>query len=645
MGHPVESATATTEGRTTEATPDEPAPRTGLKVYAWSVCALGAVPVLHSVSVIAQGTAPIEWLLFTALTLFTGFFAIRVPSLYATVSATESFVFAAALLFGPAAATVTVMLDGLIVAIRSEDRRLYRSIFGITEPAISVWVSAQLFFLASGAEPMLGQTPNIWAIALPIALLATSYFMLNTVLTGTAIALDGSLTFRAFLRANAGHVSVNFATSIFLLVLIALNAEHVVFAALGIMLPMLGLSYYMSRTTMESVEESNRYLSNLNSLYLSSVEALAMAIDFKDQVTRGHIGRVQEAVVIMGKRLGIRGSDELMTLRAGALLHDLGKIGVPEHILNKPGPLSACEFEVMKTHPAIGADIVAQMKFPYPVEPIVRHHHENWDGAGYPEGLSGTDIPLACRILAVVDCYDALRSDRPYRRGMDDREAIRIIQDRRGTMYDPTIVDEFTRIRDRLGLGDIGEESTPLHTSSTPTASPQPERPRVVSREHAASEGLPEWIRAVAPDALAILYVHDERRSVLTPIRISQAGFDSLIGLEIPLGKRISGWVAVNRRAVLNADPNLDFENQTAETLRFKSCLSVAVEDGEELRGVLSLYATLPAAFSQEQLKVIESMKDLIPLSLLSGGPDDSALIPHQRPETERRPALLVSTR
>ena len=640
-GHLVESTVATTRGRTPESKPDDRVPRTGLKVYAWSVCALGVVPVAHSLSVMAQGRAPIEWLLFTALTLFTGFFAIRVPSLYATVSATESFVFAAALLFGPAAATVTVMLDGLIVVIRSDDRRLYRSIFSITEPAISVWVSAQLFFFVSGAEPRLGHTPSIWAIALPILLLTTSYFALNTVLTGTAIKLDGGLAFRAFLRANAGHVSVNFAASIFLLVLVALNAEHVVFAAVGIMLPMLGLSYYMSRTTMESVEESNRYLSNLNSLYLSSVEALEMAIDFKDQVTRGHIGRVQEAVVVMGKRLGIHGSDELMTLRAGALLHDLGKIGVPEHILNKPGPLSACEFEVMKTHATIWADIVAQMKFPYPVEPIVRHHHENWDGAGYPVGLSGTDIPLACRILAVVDCYDALRSDRPYRRGMDDREAMQIIQERRGTTYDPTIVDEFTRIRAQLGLGDVGEESTPLRSSITPTASPRPERPRVVSGEHAAAESLPEWIRAVAPDALAILYVHDEQRSVLTPIRISRAGFDSLFGLEILLGKRISGWVAVNRRAVLNADPNLDFESQTAEALSFKSCLSVAVEDGEELRGVLSLYATVPTAFSQEQLKVIESMKDLIPLSLLSGGPDDSALLTHQRPEVERRPALL----
>ena len=124
----------------------------------------------------------------------------------------------------------------------------------------------------------------------------------------------------------------------------------------------------------------------------------------------------------------------------------MGKLAVPEYILNKPGPLTPAEFEKMKLHASVGADILSAIDFPYPVVPIVRHHHENWDGTGYPDGIAGSNIPIGARILSVVDCFDALTSDRPYRPRLSDKEALRILHERRGTMYDPLVVDTFTRV-------------------------------------------------------------------------------------------------------------------------------------------------------------------------------------------------------
>ena len=170
-----------------------------------------------------------------------------------------------------------------------------------------------------------------------------------------------------------------------------------------------------------------------------------MAIDAKDQVTHGHISRVQVYAVGLAKALGVDDEPTLKGIEAGALLHDTGKIAVPEHILNKPGKLTAQEYERMKTHVTIGADILSGIEFPYPVIPYVRHHHENWDGTGYPDGLDGEAIPLGARILSVVDCFDALTSDRPYRRALSTDAALDILRERSGTMYDPAVVAEIHR--------------------------------------------------------------------------------------------------------------------------------------------------------------------------------------------------------
>ena len=157
----------------------------------------------------------------------------------------------------------------------------------------------------------------------------------------------------------------------------------------------------------------------------------------------GTSGASSRRACSLARALGCTDEGQLHAIEAASLLHDLGKLAIPEHILNKPGRLSDAEYTTMKEHAKIGADILAGVDFPYPVVPIVRHHHENWDGTGYPDGLSGDQIPLGARILAVVDCFDALTSDRPYRRALSSRDAIAILQERRATMHDPAIIDLF----------------------------------------------------------------------------------------------------------------------------------------------------------------------------------------------------------
>ena len=191
------------------------------------------------------------------------------------------------------------------------------------------------------------------------------------------------------------------------------------------------------------VEDANSHVEKLNRLYLSTIETLAMAVDAKDQVTHGHIRRVQLHSTSLARHLGIRDERLLKAIEAASLLHDMGKLAIPEVILNKPGKLTDDEFEVMKRHSTIGADLLAAIEFPYPVVPVVRHHHETGMGQDIQTALAEPTFRSARGSFQLWDCFDALTSDRPYRPMLSLAEALAILQDRRGRMYDPLVVDAF----------------------------------------------------------------------------------------------------------------------------------------------------------------------------------------------------------
>jgi HD-GYP domain-containing protein (c-di-GMP phosphodiesterase class II) len=175
-------------------------------------------------------------------------------------------------------------------------------------------------------------------------------------------------------------------------------------------------------------------------------DALADAMASRDPLTHVHAERVQHYAIALARQVPITDAGVLAALETAALLHDVGKLGIPDRLLNKQGPLTASEYADVKRHAIIGSNILATVPAAGLLAQIVRHHHENWDGSGYPDGLHGAAIPLAARVLAIVDCYDALTSDRPYRRALAHNSAVAMIYDRRGTMYDPAITDAFLRI-------------------------------------------------------------------------------------------------------------------------------------------------------------------------------------------------------
>src|SRR5687768_350699 len=422
------------------------------RAYVLCVSAIGLSIAAHSVAQLLVQPVSVQWLILAALTLLTGAFTVRIPKINARLSVSDTFVFASVLLFGPAAGTITVLLDALIISLRLQhpSREPFRVIFNLSLAALSTWVAAQTFFIVSGVQPYsVAQTP-LAQILLPLFLFTLTYFLFNTWLVSFALALEQNKPAYPIWKENFFWLAVNYFGGASVAALLVTYTKEVDLTTLGIIVPLLLISYLTFKTSMGRIEDANRHLLEVNKLYLSTIETLAMAIDAKDQITHGHIRRVQRLAVGLAQSVGVHDEIQIKAIEAAALLHDMGKLAIPEFILNKPGRLTPSEFDVMKQHANIGADILGSIHFPYPVVPIVRHHHEAWDGSGYPDKLRGVSIPLGARILSVVDCFDALTSDRPYRPALSVEDALSVLVQRRGTLYDPLIVDKFIEAQAKL---------------------------------------------------------------------------------------------------------------------------------------------------------------------------------------------------
>ena len=547
--------------------------------------------------------------------------------------------FAAVLLFGPAAATMIVVLDSLIISLwlGPRSRRLSRVLFNMAAPSVALWIASHVFYFLAAVEPLYKAPRPILPLLVPLLVLAVLYFLLNSLLIAWAVAFEKHTSAIRVWRQNFLWLSLNYLSgaSVAALLLPYLQPEKPEFARLiGILLPLLLISYLTFKTAMGRVDDANRHLSELNRLYLSTIETLAMAIDAKDQITHGHIRRVQVHAVQLAKAMGVRDEAQIRAIEAAALLHDMGKLAVPEYILNKPGPLTPAEFEKMKLHASVGADILSAIDFPYPVVPIVRHHHENWNGTGYPDGLAGSGIPIGARILSVVDCFDALTSDRPYRPRLSDKEALRILVDRRGLMYDPIVVDTFIKVHTDDGLQmhpTHAQSSFPAITESllpigqAPYSTPSGFEDITASGEEmlalfelarglSGRAGLSDvgdvilkHLRRIVPSSLSVFYAYNVDADELVASFASGEHTGLVAGLRISLGQRLTGWVAANRQTIRNSDPVLDLgESARAMAPRPRSCLSTPVIVNDELVGVLSLYSTNREAFSEEHQRIVE---------------------------------------
>ena len=413
------------------------------------VAIAGTAVISHSISEVWRESLGPRWLILAVLTLLSGSATVKLPSVPATISISETFVFTSVLLYGPSAGTTIVALDGLIISSWFARRRkeFYRIAFNMAAPALSIWIAAQVYFLFPEVKPLISSRIGINQIVFPLLAFTFLHFVINSLLIAIAVTFETGRSVWDIWRRDFLWLSLNYFGGASVSALLVVYTRDIDPAYLSVIVPLLLILYFTFKIPMARVEDTNRHLTKVNSLYLSTIETLALAIDAKDQVTHGHIRRVQTFAVELARSIGITGHEQLKAIEASALLHDMGKLAVPEHILNKPGKLTEAEFEKMKLHASIGADILSSIEFPYPVVPIVRHHHENWDGTGYPAGLSGIDIPIGARILSVVDCFDALTSDRPYRPRLSSEAATEILLDRRSNMYDPMVVDAFIRLQ------------------------------------------------------------------------------------------------------------------------------------------------------------------------------------------------------
>jgi putative nucleotidyltransferase with HDIG domain len=440
-----------------------------LWLFVGTVTLLGAVIVNRALLELAQLTLTPGMGLLAVITVGAGRFRIKVPGHSATVSVSEVFVFASILLYGPAVAILIVAIDGLWISLNQSRRRVYRALFNVAEPAVSTGLAGLAFFALYAAPPFGLPSTGPAALMLPTITMAVVYFSLNSTLTAVAVALESNGSALRIWRGHALYLAMNYYAAASIAALVVKGESGLNFGIAGLIAPLVVLSYGAYKASASRMQDANRHLNEVERLYHATVETLAIAVDAKDQVTHGHIRRVQRHTVAVARALGITDDIEIRALEAASLLHDVGKLAVPDYVLNKPGALTHAEFERIKLHATKGAEILSTVEFPYAVVPVVRHHHEQWNGKGYPDGLAGEDIPFGARILTVVDCFDAVTSDRPYRRKMSDEEGVNVLLSRRGTMYDPRVVDAFVQLIPRLRHADrLAEGGRAPHAGPDP---------------------------------------------------------------------------------------------------------------------------------------------------------------------------------
>ena len=575
---------------------------------------------------------------------------LKVPSIDTTFSVSEAFVFASVLLFGPAVGAVTLALDGIRVSVRWR-MPLSMTLFNFGNLGLSVWAAGHVFFALSGLHPLYGGPAPSAAIILYTALMAAVYFGINTVLTAAIIGLSERRSIVSVWRDHYLPLLPSYVAGAAVALLLVLAFREVQFTAVALILPLLVICYLTFRSSFGRLEDSKRHVEDLNGLLMSTVETLATAIDAKDEVTHDHVRRVQRGSMALARALGVTDATMLQAIEAAALLHDTGKIAVPEHILNKPGRLTPAEFEKMKLHAPIGAEILSSIAFPYPVVPIVRHHHENWDGTGYPDGLKAGAIPLGARILSVIDCFDALTSDRPYRRRMTDAQAIAILRERRGVMYDPLVVDAFledyTRIMPAYDptpspasrvIGDVRAHERDARLPESPASmSPAVAASLIATTSLAraltgeartADVGALLWTilqPVLACEALIIFAPEPQTDRVVARYAVGQHAA-GLRGIACATGAGVVGWVAVTRRVAVNADPAFDLGHELSDAApALRSCLAIPFSAGGGLTGVVAAYRGNATAFADDDALLLELLVTRLsgPLSAALDAADD----------------------
>ncbi|MDT7604199.1 MAG: hypothetical protein QOF61_2196 [Acidobacteriota bacterium] len=620
-----------------------------------SVCA-GAVIVAWAASralsfTPAQG---LELLALASFVIVSTFLRIRLPNTSACITAGDAFIFLGAILLGTPAAILLAALDSVINSLRTH-KRATSWLFSPATMSITVLASSSAFYAtlsnvygftraAVGSAP-----PKFEQLLVALVVMAIAHYLVNGALIGGLFALKTRHSILKF-----WHDEYLWTSFTFFAAAIAAGLMYQAIQTLGLLyvllsLPVIAATFTTYKIYFERMSEKSREAEELARLHLATVEALATAIDAKDQTTHCHVRRVQIYAAGMGKILGLSHND-IEALKAGALLHDIGKLAVPDHILNKPGKLTPAEFERMKIHTTVGAQILERIDFPYPVTPIVRHHHERWDGKGYPEALSGEDIPWTARIFSVVDCFDSVREDRPYRRGLSLEEASALLIRGAGKHFDPSVVElflkhllEFESEIVELGLDQHGftnsesdaralvEEGSaalaPIHPQFAP-----PDYLEQIKNAHREVYALYEIAHAfgasldiedrcaalinkvghIVPFDTCAVYLYDPLKDYATVTHVAGRNAELLRARCVAPGEGVIGFVLANRRVVNSFDPMLDFRDVPLPAgERYSAMVALPLLKEERLLGVIAVYSMELDEYTDDHRRLLDTVARL----------------------------------
>jgi len=575
-------------------------------------------------------------------------------------SAAEAFIFLAVMMYalspannvGPA--IILAGIGGFISSFRLA--KPATTVFTIGTTIISTFAASLVYkllvlALASGAlaENQRGAVLNI--LLFPLCVFGLVQYALSTAITSAYGSFNSSqrrlsISQESLMWSLMTQVAGVTAAALFYS---AIHEGTIPFLFIGFLI--IVLVHFLYRFNEKRVREVKRaeadklkYAEEIAELHMNTIESLAIAIDAKDQTTHGHVRRTQLYATEMGKLLKVT-DQELRALVAGALLHDIGKLAVPEYILNKPGKLTESEFAKMKIHPTVGGDILKRVNFPYPVEDIVRYHHEKWNGTGYPKGLKAERIPLVARIISVVDFYDATRCDRPYRKGMKREDSVALLQKMAGSSFDPKVVElfirnvaEFDRLIDSQDIEEqVPSENIDLLNKAKPDAGlaseavessdntgfrsiTEAQREVFALHEIAQTIGsslnmndtvtlISNKLRAIVPFDSCIIFIVDDHSGKAIAIHAGGDHAELFYRRQMNVGEGITGWVIANGRSMCNSSPELDLIGVSEEIARnYRGVLVSPLIREDGAFGAIALYSKSRSSYTTEHVRLLESV-------------------------------------
>jgi diguanylate cyclase (GGDEF)-like protein/putative nucleotidyltransferase with HDIG domain len=587
--------------------------------------------------------------LFTALLVISSVasaFKVTLPLATAgsTMSVSYAVDFASLLLLGAGPTMIVAAASAWSQCTFRVEKRapLYRTLFSMASLVLTVKATGVVYSWLGGPAP--GEAFHIATIPRPLVGAATVYFIGNTVFIATAISLSN--------RQSLGRVwNENFlwsAPSYFVGALAAAMAAWVIQLG-GYWMTALAAApvystYWAYKVYLGRIQDQQRHVQQVSDLHLATIEALALAIDAKDHTAQSHIRRVQVYAAGLARTLGMN-ENEIQGVKTAALLHDIGKLAVPEHILSKPGPLTQEEFQKIRIHPQVGAEIISGVPFPYPVAPLILSHHERWDGKGYPAGLKGDEIPLGARILSVVDYFDALMSERPYHKAMSFEAAIGLLEQESGKALDPRVVQTFIELYPVLQAEAEMSQLPARRLTRVPTHAPaaQPAvglvnestvRTNVfedialahreiyalyeIAQAMGSSLGVSDTMALIStklsnivPFSCCALFLYTEESEMLRCRFATGVESETVQQLSIKNGHGLTGWVARNRRPLVNARPSADFEAAgVSSQTTLQSALVCPLVFNERFIGTIAVYHTAAAIYTDDHRRLLDRISE-----------------------------------